>query len=75
MLRELAETYEIEHELGYKVDELKRTIEGMGQIVGDQVRSLVVAHPRSAHRSIRRSPRLSTARSCKTRDGGRNGLP
>lgn len=37
MLRELAETYEIEHELGYKVDELKRTIEGMGQIVGDQV--------------------------------------
>ncbi|BGP64256.1 hypothetical protein NBRC10512v2_005611 [Rhodotorula toruloides] len=41
MLRELAETYEIEHELGYKVDELKRTIEGMGQIVGDQVAQAV----------------------------------
>ncbi|BGP01735.1 putative Transporter [Rhodotorula toruloides] len=41
MLRELAETYEIEHELGYKVDELKRTIEGMGQLVGDQVAQAV----------------------------------
>lgn len=73
MLRELAETYEIEHELGYKVDELKRTIEGMGQLVGDQVCSMDVAHPRLAHRSVRRSPRLSTARFCKTRDGGRGG--
>ncbi|BGP33758.1 hypothetical protein JCM10296v2_005562 [Rhodotorula toruloides] len=41
MLRELAETYEIEHELVYKVEELKRTVEGMGQIVGDQVAQAV----------------------------------
>ncbi|GJN92814.1 hypothetical protein Rhopal_005852-T1 [Rhodotorula paludigena] len=37
MLDQLAETYEIEQELGFKVDELKRSIEGMGQLVGNQV--------------------------------------
>ncbi|GAA6003565.1 uncharacterized protein JCM10292_000419 [Rhodotorula paludigena] len=37
ILDQLAETYEIEQELGFKVDELKRSVEGMGQLVGDRV--------------------------------------
>ncbi|GAA6031273.1 hypothetical protein JCM8097_005578 [Rhodosporidiobolus ruineniae] len=41
VLEQLAETYVVEHELGCKVDELRKSIEGMGQLVGDQVASAV----------------------------------
>ncbi|GAA6004223.1 hypothetical protein JCM10207_002490 [Rhodosporidiobolus poonsookiae] len=41
MLNQLAETYEVEQELGFKVDELRRSIEGMGQLVGEQVAQVV----------------------------------
>ncbi|GAA5900665.1 hypothetical protein JCM5296_006742 [Sporobolomyces johnsonii] len=41
MLKQLAETYEVEQELGFKVDELRRSIEGMGQLVGEQVAQAV----------------------------------
>ncbi|GAA5961692.1 hypothetical protein JCM3765_000478 [Sporobolomyces pararoseus] len=37
VVKQLAETYEIEHELGYKVEELRKSIAEMGQLVGDQV--------------------------------------
>lgn len=39
MLEQLAETYVAEQELGFQVDELRKSIEEMGQFVGDQVRS------------------------------------
>lgn len=38
MMHRLVETYEREHELGCRMEELKRSIEGIGQLVGDQVR-------------------------------------
>ncbi|GAA5853976.1 hypothetical protein JCM9279_007622 [Rhodotorula babjevae] len=41
MLEQLVETYELEHDLGSKVEELKRSIEGIGQVVGDQVAQAV----------------------------------
>ncbi|GAA5916487.1 hypothetical protein JCM8208_006388 [Rhodotorula glutinis] len=41
MLEQLVETYEHEHDLGSKVEELKRSIEGIGQLVGDQVAQAV----------------------------------
>ncbi|GAA5935660.1 hypothetical protein JCM3775_003376 [Rhodotorula graminis] len=41
MLEQLVETYELEHDLGSKVEELKRSIEGIGQLVGDQVAQAV----------------------------------
>lgn len=37
MMHRLVETYELEHELGTRMEELKRSIEGIGQLVGDQV--------------------------------------
>ncbi|GAA5977112.1 hypothetical protein JCM10908_004860 [Rhodotorula pacifica] len=40
-MHRLVETYELEHELGCRMDELKRSIEGMGQLVGDQVAETV----------------------------------
>ncbi|BGP41832.1 hypothetical protein JCM10449v2_005823 [Rhodotorula kratochvilovae] len=47
VLDQLAETYELEQELGFKVDELQRRIEGMGQLVGDQVAHAVGASLRA----------------------------
>lgn len=44
-MRRLLDTYELEHELGCRMEELKRSIEGMGQLVGDQVRQ---AYPHSS---------------------------
>ncbi|GAA5902745.1 uncharacterized protein JCM6883_007227 [Sporobolomyces salmoneus] len=41
VVRQLAETYEIEHELGSKVEELRKSIAEMGQLVGDQVAQAV----------------------------------
>ncbi|GAA6063260.1 hypothetical protein JCM10212_004994 [Sporobolomyces blumeae] len=41
MLKELTATYEHEHDLGYKVEELKKSIHDMGQLVGDQVAQAV----------------------------------
>ncbi|GAA5957320.1 hypothetical protein JCM21900_000807 [Sporobolomyces salmonicolor] len=41
MLKQLAETYEVEQELGFKVDELRKSVEGMGQLVGKQVAQVV----------------------------------
>lgn len=38
MMHRLVETYEREHELGCRMEELKRSIEGIGQLAGDQVR-------------------------------------
>lgn len=36
-LKRLVETYELEHDLGCRMDELKRSIEGMSELVGSQV--------------------------------------
>ncbi|BGP18085.1 hypothetical protein JCM10213_003421 [Rhodosporidiobolus nylandii] len=41
MLEQLAETYVVEQELGFKVDELRKSIEGMGTAVGEQVAQVV----------------------------------
>ncbi|GAA5879942.1 hypothetical protein JCM3774_005686 [Rhodotorula dairenensis] len=40
-MQRLLDTYELEHELGCRMEELKRSIEGMGQLVGDQVAEAV----------------------------------
>lgn len=38
-MEQLTNAYEVEHELGYKVEELRKSIEDMGHLVGEQVRS------------------------------------
>ena len=39
VMEQLTDAYEVEHELGYKVEELRKSIEDMGHLVGEQVRS------------------------------------